>query len=336
MTPPPSKRARTSSTSGDTNRMEFEELTKLKRRENMWFEDGNIVLATDVHLYCVHRGVLARNSTFFKEMLELPNVGNTSNSEVGSIENGDSWEGKPLVRMVGDRDEDVYHILMALYDVRFYSAHKPTTLPVFLSLIRMGTKYNFSHILDEISLHIKLAYPTDLDSMVERTYEELFVCYDNNNDFQLLLVAEQCDMKILLPMLYFDCADSSLSTILEESKDLDLPNSILLKILRGYEKISRYATQRGIRSFSPHRKCTLSCQTARMELFANYTENPPYFSVHDLLQRNPIKVDKNLRLSVCENCEKASFDASEDLRLEIWNAIPSMFELGSWEDYRSE
>ena len=91
---------------------------KLKRHESLWFEDGNVVLATDVHVYCVHRGVLARNSTVFKDMLELPNVGNTSNLEAGGVESGDSWEGKPLVRMVGDSDEDVYHILMAIYDVK--------------------------------------------------------------------------------------------------------------------------------------------------------------------------------------------------------------------------
>lgn len=98
--------------------MEIQDLSKLKQRENLWFEDGNIVLATEVHLYSVHRGVLARNSTVFKDMLELPNVGNTSNLEVGGIAVGDSWEGKPLVKMVGDDDEDVYHLLKALYDIR--------------------------------------------------------------------------------------------------------------------------------------------------------------------------------------------------------------------------
>ena len=91
--------------------------TQYKHDDEFWFEDGNIVLATDVHLYCVHRGVLAKNSTVFKDMLELPNVGNTSDLEAGIVENGDSWEGRPLVRMVGDSDEDVYHILMAVYDI---------------------------------------------------------------------------------------------------------------------------------------------------------------------------------------------------------------------------
>ena len=99
--------------------MEIQDLSKLKQRENLWFEDGNIVLATNAHLYCVHRGVLARNSIVFKHILELPNVGSSSsNSEVRGIADGDKWEGKPLVRMIGDNDEDVCHLLKALYDIR--------------------------------------------------------------------------------------------------------------------------------------------------------------------------------------------------------------------------
>ena len=116
MSPPP-KRARTGDASSETEKMDVEDLSKLKKHEKLWFEDGNIVLATDVHLYSVHRGVLAWNSTVFKDMLELPNVGNTSNSAADDTAIGDSWEGKPMVRMVGDHDEDVYHILMAIYDV---------------------------------------------------------------------------------------------------------------------------------------------------------------------------------------------------------------------------
>ncbi len=72
------------------------------------------MLATDVHLYCIHRGVLAKNSSVFKDMLELPNVVGTGMDGA----NGESWEGKPRVKMVGDSDEDVYHLLMALYDVQ--------------------------------------------------------------------------------------------------------------------------------------------------------------------------------------------------------------------------
>ncbi len=113
--PPRAKRPRSNSESS-TERSEIYKPTEvtnassddaklnLKPHEKLWFEDGNIVLATDVHLYCVHKGVLANSSVVFKEMLELPNVGEKRGAYV------DEWAGMPLVKMVGDSDEDVYQI----------------------------------------------------------------------------------------------------------------------------------------------------------------------------------------------------------------------------------
>ncbi len=42
--------------------------------EELWYEDGNIQLATDAHLYRVHKSVLIKQSTAFKDMFELPNT----------------------------------------------------------------------------------------------------------------------------------------------------------------------------------------------------------------------------------------------------------------------
>ncbi|KLO07734.1 hypothetical protein SCHPADRAFT_859799 [Schizopora paradoxa] len=254
MPAPPSKRARTSSITVEQVNAEMATppTRKLKQHETLWFEDGNIVLATDVHLYSVHRGVLAKNSTVFKDMLDLPNVGGTLDAEAEGVGNGDSWEGKPLVRMVGDSDEDISNILMALYDVKFYSAHKPTTLPILLSLIRMSTKYNFSDIRDEVTRHLQRCYPSDLSSMERRNFDDLFVDHENeaeDYDFQLLAVAQQCNMKTILPMLYFDCAASDLDLILEASESLNIPKDCFKRILRGHVMLTEYAHHKRDPSF---------------------------------------------------------------------------------------
>ncbi|KLO07731.1 hypothetical protein SCHPADRAFT_859791 [Schizopora paradoxa] len=333
---PPTKRARTSSTSSETIAVDAITLSKLKQHESLWFEDGNIVLATDVHLYSVHRGVLARNSTFFKEMLELPNVGNTSISEVGSIGNGDSWEGKPLVRMVGDSDEDVYHILMAIYDSRFYRAQKPSTLPIILSLVRMSTKYDFPSIRDEVTSHLEPQYPTDLKLLKVRDSAHLVLDFKEEDDFQLLVVAEQCNVKAILPLLYLDCAALPLDDILSASEAVDLQRSSFLRILRGHEQLSKYTNQYGTLAFLPEQSCMRTCQSARIKLFAKYVKDPPKYAVHRLLLGNEPDDYENLRPSVCEICTKASSEALKAFQSEVWNAIPGMFELGTWEDYKRE
>ncbi len=87
-----------------------------KPHMGLWFEDGSIVLATDVHLYRLHKSVLANYSTVFKDMLELSNGEGAMDTESTDTLNRDSWEGMPLVKMAGDSDENVYHLLMTLYN----------------------------------------------------------------------------------------------------------------------------------------------------------------------------------------------------------------------------
>ncbi|KLO04230.1 hypothetical protein SCHPADRAFT_815900, partial [Schizopora paradoxa] len=76
----------------------------------IWFEDGSIVLATTAHLYRVHKSILAKNSSFFKDMFDFPTSGEQGETE-GAVANAERWKGVPLVRMIGDSDEDVYHLL---------------------------------------------------------------------------------------------------------------------------------------------------------------------------------------------------------------------------------
>jgi hypothetical protein len=84
------------------------------RRGEPWFSDGNIILLSDSEsrpetavAFKVHRGVVARHSEVFQTMFEIP-------QPVG--EPVEMLEGCPIVRMVGDRPNELGHIIKALYD----------------------------------------------------------------------------------------------------------------------------------------------------------------------------------------------------------------------------
>ncbi len=81
-------------------------IADLQRHEGHWYEDGSVVLATDVHLFRVHKSMLAKHSTVFSDMFQMPVVEGVN----------EFWEGVPVSRMVGDTDEEVDIVLRALYD----------------------------------------------------------------------------------------------------------------------------------------------------------------------------------------------------------------------------
>lgn len=89
----------------------------------LWFPDGNVVLATDVYLFKVYKGILSMHSSVFRDMFELPNVGGNGDGHIGGGMAPDSYDGLPLVTMVGDKGEDVVHLLRAVYEHQCVSLH---------------------------------------------------------------------------------------------------------------------------------------------------------------------------------------------------------------------
>lgn len=88
----------------DSSTVEETSNYKRCRSDSVWFQDGNIILEAEGTQFRVHRGILAKHSTFFKDMFEVPQP-----SDEPTV------EGCPVVRLT-DTAHDVEHLLNALYD----------------------------------------------------------------------------------------------------------------------------------------------------------------------------------------------------------------------------
>ena len=75
-----------------------------KRHEELWFEDGNVVfISRDVH-FKLHRGVVAKYSSVFRDMFQL-----------GDASAGDSVDNCPIVNIT-DSPEHAVLFFTLLYD----------------------------------------------------------------------------------------------------------------------------------------------------------------------------------------------------------------------------
>ncbi len=98
-------------------------LSGLQRHGELWFDDGTIVLATNVHLFRLHKGILSKYSSFFRDFFrdlteESDGDDRSEDSDGGGSSNRDGleWDSVPVFRFIGDKDEDVVMLLNALYD----------------------------------------------------------------------------------------------------------------------------------------------------------------------------------------------------------------------------
>lgn len=73
-------------------------------RSEFWFQDGNVVLIAGHSAFKVHRGQLERHSEVFRDMFSLP-------QPVEQV----LYDGCSTVQL-HDAPEDVWHLLIALYD----------------------------------------------------------------------------------------------------------------------------------------------------------------------------------------------------------------------------
>ncbi|KAJ7019314.1 hypothetical protein C8F04DRAFT_975832 [Mycena alexandri] len=116
-------------------------------RSEIWYQDGSVVLQARDTQFRVHFGVLASQSTFFREMQGLPQPPDQPTVECCQV-----------VEMQDDVF-DVKHLLTAIYDPTFL-AQTAIPLPYIASLIRLGRKYEFRKLLDSAMERLTFKNPT--------------------------------------------------------------------------------------------------------------------------------------------------------------------------------
>ena len=72
-------------------------------------------LETKTKLYRVHKSVLSSQPLVFKDLFELPVAHLRSEKEKETQDLGDTYDGVPVVKMVGDKDDHVEVLVRALY-----------------------------------------------------------------------------------------------------------------------------------------------------------------------------------------------------------------------------
>ncbi|KLO06821.1 hypothetical protein SCHPADRAFT_1002106 [Schizopora paradoxa] len=339
-----SKRAR--SESGDNSRdlgSQGDPIAELQRRfggstphESFWFDDASIVLQTDVHLYRVHKSTLAKYSSVFRDMLEMPSGGGGNGNAGGGGVDEDRWDGLPLVRMAGDDNRDVYHLLMTLYDRDFYNGRSRATVEIMSSLLLMSTKYDIPSIRKQVIEELEKYYPHDIGKAfgTTETWPERFGDVPDEVDFLFLAVVLRCNVRRLLPMILYQCAVESMPFILESSDIID--KETLHKILIGRERLVEMTYDIGFLLLFPSEGCeSENCFQARRTLCEVFTRSRgihsgvfPISAIKYSL-KSKSKNHEAFR-SACNTCALKSSRAREQFKTKFWDELPEIFGLGTW------
>ncbi|KAJ7700676.1 hypothetical protein B0H17DRAFT_925098 [Mycena rosella] len=180
-----------------------------RRVEDLWFEDGNLVLQAGNSQFRVYGGLLAARSPIFQDMLSFPQP---PDSEL--------VEGCPLVRLP-DAEIDVTHFFKAIFIPEYFAPFPAlTTSDIVVGCLRLGHKYEVDYLRRCALIHLSSRYRTTLseyDSRVDPSPDHhapstimSWPFPDGTPTFKICVIqlAREVDALWVLPLAFYDLSTS--------------------------------------------------------------------------------------------------------------------------------
>jgi len=309
-----------------------------KPHDIIWLPDANVVLATDSYLFKVHKSVLSMQSSVFRDMFELPTVDGAHSGQSGAGMTPELYEGLPLVTMVGDKGEDVAHLLRVAYERQYYRRdNDEVPLEMITALLVLSTKYDFKHIRTDVIVHLSKHYPMDLNAYEKIDDDDASLFGITRADCHIILLKAvfTADVDVLLPVIFYACADYDLEFILHDhglGEDLLAPEC-LHTLIKGREYLKHAATDLIAKLPDEGVICPVNqpCALVIRLVGLAYYLNKPNLSVIE-----GSNIAANCVKNTCVHCAHNVGQRVNEGRQKIWDQIPSYFGFPEWTELQEK
>lgn len=296
--------------------------------EDMWFEDGNIILVCESIGFRVYKGILSSQSEVFRDMFS---IGNPSED--------DTFNGCAIVHL-SDSAHDFLYFLKTFHDRDYGPSLREVPrhdlpLGTIAGILRMSTKYSARGLRKEIVDDLKTMHPSTFYKFIGSQDDR-----DDTPDFNgILAVNIDIEYRIpsILPVAYYYCSLMSIQTLLEgfcmeSGIVVKLSPSALLVALNFHEEMAREIVHltRVSRDLElqgwkcPHSMCRLDPVLAALDVethHLDWSEEGFFTSDYFSLQYSGV---------LCAACFPLLRRRECDLQLKIWGILPRMCGEESW------
>ena len=308
--------------------------------ESLWFEDGNLILRAEDSLFRIYSGILSARSSVFRDMFAFP----------PPAEGNAKMDECPIVE-VYDSAEDMTYFLQAILDSRYSFVHdnlpclilppsyfepppSATHLPVIAGVLRLSTKYDVQYLRIRAMQHLLTTYPTTLADWKERDTKRTVPAIDNT-PFAVLLLAREFDLPWLLPsVMYCICShpiEKTLDGVSWHGSHLDLPWNDKRLCLIGRSNLLKQQNKDAVdmaKVPGDEVECQgSSCAATRIKS-AEILCDWGVAGILDFAEDNVALFDSGL----CKPCQSAFTGQCALASENMWQAMPGMFELPSWDE----
>lgn len=298
------------------------------RCEELWFDDGNLVIQAGDTQYRVHRSILSKKSVFFNDLKAVAQSSTTSAE--GTV------EGCPVIELQDDV-ESVEYMLCRIYD----TAHRGDRAPLtdLRMALRIGQKYLVPMLFANAVYLLRDNLPTSLAqwrSSKKKQFKQFVIDGGKDNVLNLLSVLREVGLETLLPPLYLLCLYNFSTDEIAAANGVQPHDQIMLMLARDkiLHSLTKYSFKWTVDIYGS-RRCKMSdtCDEARCEVRAE---------VFEILQEKPASAFAALILvswdfddvDLCQHCLAKAQQTHEEGLQKFWHALPSFFGLKPWQELR--
>ncbi|KAJ6545744.1 hypothetical protein B0H19DRAFT_955336 [Mycena capillaripes] len=290
------------------------------RSPDFWFPDGTVVLQVENTLYRLYRGLLASRSTVFDDTFSIPQPPEEKNE----------IEGCPVVQL-HDKARDFTRFLKALHNYGYYKACLVSNFNELSSVLRLSDKYDVAVLRNTMISILSDLYPKSLDEWVN--YQTPAGYTDVESDHILALnLAVKMNIRPVLPVIMYQvCCCLGLDFIMDGKGRLRINSpEYRKKCILGYSKL-QLADRRMLGYLAREEddgECdsTPDCDAERLRWISLDLDSD---DVDPLAQEDGNSWES---FGVCATCLEAAKETYQAAREKLWDDLPSLFELGTWEE----
>ncbi|KAF7359025.1 hypothetical protein MSAN_01243200 [Mycena sanguinolenta] len=320
-----------------------------KRVEELWFEDGGLVVQAEQSLFRVYRGILAARSSVFKDMLAF-----TQPPDAEII------DGSTVIRLP-DTAEDVTYFFRAIFDSSFFETYpSKVCFDSVLSIARLSHKYSVDYLLHRALVHLSYEFPTTLSAFDERNIaspdfqnirstnlQDIMLTHESiSAHLAVIQLSRRVNALWLLPLAFYQLAPAHKETIHDclqcsafatHPAELDGDDQILLLTFSILLSRMEHDALDFLHCTDDNTQCAGGNQCSRARLRA-ITQARNHMTTST--GPNPLEISKvycpDIWDGLLETCCAACFthleETHDEARQKIWDKLPDLCGLPPWSE----
>ncbi|KAJ7354613.1 hypothetical protein DFH08DRAFT_48272 [Mycena albidolilacea] len=296
------------------------------RYEDFWFHDGSIVILVGSLMFRVHQTVLSAHSEVFAGLFIVPQPPSGTKGQ-------EMIEGCHVVQL-HDSADDFVDMLKGIYNPSHFDT-LPEELGDILTwisgMLRLSTKYMIVSLRQRCVSILKARFPgtfADYTAMISSPHRKH---YKSGDVMTAILLAQECNLRELLPYAYYCVARMGLARIVGDSP-ADISWREKAVCLVGRERL-RWAEMSLSHSFLFAFRAAPNCVTPQCALA--HGPHKEWRVLEAARAPNPLKVYTRWQaLNVCVECIAYAQAQHQAGREEVWQHLPVIFELPGWDELR--